>query len=57
MAVTMSILRSMAARGVVLLSHSQGIKDGDLILADDLKQHLAKGTSRLRVSKNPSKSM
>ena len=36
-------LRSMAARGIVLLSHSQGIKDGDLILADDLEQHLAKG--------------
>jgi len=36
-------LRSMAARGIILLSHSQGIKDGDLILADDLEQHLAKG--------------
>jgi putative flavoprotein involved in K+ transport len=36
-------LRSMAARGIVLLSHSQGIKDGDLILADDLERHLAKG--------------
>ncbi len=36
-------LRSMAARGIVLLSHSQGIKAGDLILADDLEQHLAKG--------------
>jgi putative flavoprotein involved in K+ transport len=36
-------LRSMAARGMVLLSHSQGIKAGDLILADDLEQHLAKG--------------
>jgi putative flavoprotein involved in K+ transport len=36
-------LRSMAARGIVLLSHSQGINDGDLILADDLEHHLAKG--------------
>ena len=36
-------LRSMAARGVVLLSHSQGIKNGDLILANDLEHHLAKG--------------
>jgi putative flavoprotein involved in K+ transport len=36
-------LRSMAARGIVLLSHSQGIRDGDLLLADDLEQHLAKG--------------
>jgi len=36
-------LRSMAARGIVLLSHSQGIRDGDLILADDLEQQLAKG--------------
>ena len=36
-------IRSMAARGVVLLGHSQGIKDGDIILADDLEQHIAKG--------------
>jgi putative flavoprotein involved in K+ transport len=36
-------LRSMAARGIVLLSHSQGIEDGVLILADDLEQQLAKG--------------
>jgi putative flavoprotein involved in K+ transport len=36
-------LRSMAARGIVLLSHSQEIKDGDLILAGDLEQCLAKG--------------
>jgi putative flavoprotein involved in K+ transport len=36
-------LRAMAARGIVLLGHSQGIKDGDLMLADDLEQHLAKG--------------
>ena len=36
-------LRSMGARGIVLLSHSQGIQDGELILADDLEQHLAKG--------------
>ena len=31
-------LRAMAARGIVLLGHSQGIKDGNLILADDLAQ-------------------
>jgi putative flavoprotein involved in K+ transport len=36
-------LRSMAARGVILLGHSQGIEDGDLKLADDLEQHLVKG--------------
>jgi putative flavoprotein involved in K+ transport len=36
-------LRSMAARGIVLLGHSQEIKDGNLILADDLEQRLAKG--------------
>jgi putative flavoprotein involved in K+ transport len=36
-------LRSMAARGIVLLGHLQGMKDSDLILADDLEQHLAKG--------------
>ena len=36
-------LRSMAARGIVLLSHSQGIKDGNLMLADDMEQCLAKG--------------
>jgi putative flavoprotein involved in K+ transport len=36
-------LRSMAAREIVLLSHSQGIKDGNLKLADDLEQCLAKG--------------
>jgi putative flavoprotein involved in K+ transport len=36
-------LRFMAARGIVLLSHSQGIQDGDLILDDDLERHLAKG--------------
>ncbi|MET0500061.1 MAG: NAD(P)-binding domain-containing protein [Candidatus Binatia bacterium] len=36
-------LRSMAARGIVLLGHSQGIRDGDLMLADDLEQQLAKG--------------
>jgi len=36
-------LRSMAARGIVLLGHSEGIKDGDLKLADDLEQNLAKG--------------
>ena len=36
-------LRSMAARGVVLLGHSQAIEAGDLILANDLEQQLAKG--------------
>ena len=36
-------LRAMAARGIVLLGHLQGMKDSDLILADDLEQNLAKG--------------
>jgi putative flavoprotein involved in K+ transport len=36
-------LRSMAARGIVLLSHLRGINNGDLMLADDLEQNLAKG--------------
>jgi putative flavoprotein involved in K+ transport len=36
-------LRAMAARGIVLLGHSQGIRDGDLLLSDDLEQHLSKG--------------
>jgi putative flavoprotein involved in K+ transport len=36
-------LRAMAARGIVLLSHLQGINDGDLTLADDLEQNLARG--------------
>ena len=36
-------LRAMAARGIVLLSHLQGINDGDLTLANDLEQNLAKG--------------
>jgi putative flavoprotein involved in K+ transport len=36
-------LRAMAARGIVLLGHLQGMKDSDLILADDLGQNLAKG--------------
>ena len=36
-------LRAMAARGIVLLSHSQGINDGDIILGNDLEQQLAKG--------------
>ena len=36
-------LRSMAARGIVLLSHLQGIREGNLLLADDLGQQLAKG--------------
>jgi putative flavoprotein involved in K+ transport len=33
----------MAARGIVLLGHLQGVKDSDLILAEDLEQNLAKG--------------
>lgn len=36
-------LRSMARRGIVLLSHSKGIKDANLMLAEDLEQHLTKG--------------
>jgi putative flavoprotein involved in K+ transport len=36
-------LRAMAARGIVLLGHLQGINDGELIFADDLDQNLAKG--------------
>jgi putative flavoprotein involved in K+ transport len=36
-------LRAMAARGIVWLSHLQGINDGNLTLADDLEQNLAKG--------------
>ena len=38
MAVTMSIYDAMAARGIVLLGHLQGINDGNLTLADDLAQ-------------------
>ena len=37
----------MAARGIVLLGHLQGINDGDLTLADDLLQNLAKGDESL----------
>jgi putative flavoprotein involved in K+ transport len=36
-------LRSMARRGIVLLSHSKGIKDANLMLAEDMEQHLTKG--------------
>lgn len=36
-------LRAMAARGIVLLGHLQGINDGELMFADDLEQNLAKG--------------
>jgi putative flavoprotein involved in K+ transport len=36
-------LRAMAARGIVLLGHLQGMKDSAVILADDLEQNLAKG--------------
>ena len=37
----------MAARGIVLLGHLQGINDGNLTLADDLAQNLAKGDESL----------
>jgi putative flavoprotein involved in K+ transport len=40
-------LRSMAARGIILLGHLQGISDGDLMSADDLEQQLAKGDESL----------
>jgi len=40
-------LRAMAARGIVLLGHLQGINDGELILADDLTQNLARGDESL----------
>ena len=40
-------LRAMAARGVVLLGRLQGIKDSELILAEDLTQNLAKGDESL----------
>jgi putative flavoprotein involved in K+ transport len=36
-------LRSMNARGIVLLGRSQRIEDGGLVLADDLEQQIAKG--------------
>lgn len=36
-------LRAMAARGIVLLGHLQGMNDSELILADDLGHNLAKG--------------
>jgi putative flavoprotein involved in K+ transport len=44
-------LRSMGARGIVLLSHSQGIQDGVFILSDDLEQHLAKGDESFEILK------
>jgi putative flavoprotein involved in K+ transport len=40
-------LRAMAARGVVLLGHLQGINGSELILADDLTQNLARGDEAL----------
>jgi len=40
-------LGAMAARGIVLLDHLQGINDGYLTLADDLLQNLAKGDESL----------
>ena len=36
-------LRAMAQRGIVLLGHLQAIKIGELVLADDLAENLAKG--------------
>ncbi len=41
-------LRAMAARGIVLLGRFQGINDGNLTLADDLAQNLAKGDESLK---------
>jgi putative flavoprotein involved in K+ transport len=40
-------LRAMAARGIVLLGRLQGIDDGNLMLADDLAQNLARGDESL----------
>ncbi len=40
-------LRAMAARGIVLLGHLQGINGSNLMLADDLAQNLAKGDESL----------
>ena len=40
-------LRAMAALWLVLLGHLQGINDGNLTLADDLLQNLAKGDESL----------
>lgn len=44
-------LRAMAARGIVLLGHLQAINDGELILADDLAQNLARGDEALKTFK------
>jgi putative flavoprotein involved in K+ transport len=44
-------LRSMAARGIVLLSHLQGIREGNLLSADDLGQQLAKGDESFEISR------
>jgi putative flavoprotein involved in K+ transport len=41
-------LHAMAARGIVLLGHLEGIDDSELILADDLTQNLAKGDESLK---------
>jgi putative flavoprotein involved in K+ transport len=40
-------LRAMAERGIVLLGYLQRINDGELILADDLAQNLARGDESL----------
>lgn len=36
-------LRAMAARGIALLGHSEGIEEGSVLLALDLEKHLAEG--------------
>ena len=40
-------LRAMAARGIGLLGHLQGINSSELILADDLTQNLGRGDESL----------
>jgi putative flavoprotein involved in K+ transport len=40
-------LRAMAARGIVLLGHLQGVNDGELILAEDLEQNVVRGDGLL----------
>ena len=40
-------LRAMAARGIVLLGHLQGVNDAELILAEDLEQNLVRGDGLL----------
>lgn len=40
-------LHAMAGRGIALLGHLQGINGSELILADDLRQNLARGDEAL----------